>query len=142
MSGRRVVSGMWASSGCATIGASTPSTSSSTAECLGSSRSGASRSSITVPVCLRGALLQQVADLREQSHIVRGRLRLRRLELAARRKGVQRLDDAEEDHRGYRQERDQRVDEGAVEELRTVDRERERAEVRLADDRRDQRGEQ
>src|SRR3954466_7374201 len=100
MSGRRVVSGMWASSGCATIGANTPSTSSSTAECLGSSRSGGSRSSITVPVCLRGALLQEVADLREQSHIVGGRLGLRRFALAARRERVQRLDHQEKKYRG------------------------------------------
>src|SRR3954449_6617136 len=98
---------MWASSGCATIGASTPSTSSRTAECLGSSRSGASRSSITVPVCLRGALLQEVADLGEQSDVVRGRLGLPGFLLAARREGVERLDDEEEDHDGDRQERDQ-----------------------------------
>jgi hypothetical protein len=46
ISGRRVVSGMWASSGCSTIGASTPSTSSRTAQCAGSSRSGRSSSSM------------------------------------------------------------------------------------------------
>src|SRR4051794_17259202 len=45
ISGRRVVSGMWASSGCSTIGASTPSTSSRMAQLAGSSRSGASNSS-------------------------------------------------------------------------------------------------
>src|SRR4051794_31611193 len=45
MSGRRVVSGMCASSGCWTIGASTPSTSSRTAERSGSSLSGRSSSS-------------------------------------------------------------------------------------------------
>src|SRR3954451_15358862 len=121
MSGRRVVSGMWASSGWATIGANTPSTSSSTAECLGSSRSGASRSSITVPVCLRGALLQEVADLREQSHIVGGRLGLRRFALAARRERVQRLDHEEEDHGGDDQKREHGVEEEPVEEPRDVD---------------------
>src|SRR5919199_1756045 len=45
ISGRRVVSGMCASSGCSTIGASTPSTSSRTAEFAGSARSGAISSS-------------------------------------------------------------------------------------------------
>src|SRR4051794_31695654 len=44
MSGRRVVSGMWASSGCSTMGASTPSTSSSTADRVGWEIRGASRS--------------------------------------------------------------------------------------------------
>src|SRR3954469_11425648 len=45
ISGRRVVSGMCASSGCWTIGASTPSTSSRTADRSGSSLSGRSSSS-------------------------------------------------------------------------------------------------
>src|SRR4051794_41938246 len=94
---------MWASSGCATIGASTPSTSSRTAECFGSSRSGASRSSITSPVCLRGALRQEVADLGEQADVVGGRLRLGRFHLAASGEGGQRLDDEKEKHPGERQ---------------------------------------
>src|SRR5689334_15621668 len=98
---------MWASSGWATIGASTPSTSSRTAECLGSSRSGASRSSITLPVCLRGASRQEVADLREQDDVLGLRLGLGHLAaLAALGEHVQRLDDEEEDHRGDDQERD------------------------------------
>src|SRR4051794_32493538 len=45
ISGRRVVSGMCASSGCSTIGARTPSTSSRTAEFSGSERSGRRSSS-------------------------------------------------------------------------------------------------
>src|SRR5919202_5907374 len=45
ISGRRVVSGMWASSGCWTMGASTPSTSSRTAERPGAEVSGRSSSS-------------------------------------------------------------------------------------------------
>ena len=50
ISGRRVVSGMWASSGSDTIGASTPSTSNSTAERSGSFRSGSSRLSSAASV--------------------------------------------------------------------------------------------
>src|SRR5947207_1810789 len=55
ISGRRVVSGMCASSGCSTIGARTPSTSSKTAQWAGSSRNGRSSSSMvasgTLVVC-------------------------------------------------------------------------------------------
>jgi hypothetical protein len=55
---------------------------------------------------------------------------------------LHRLDDEEEHRRGDRGERDQRVDEVAVAEAAVVDREREAAEVGLADDRRDDRGDQ
>src|SRR3954447_5544570 len=126
---------MWASSGWATIGASTPSTSSSTAECLGSSRSGWSRSSIggasegTLSVWLHGTTLQQVADLGEQADVVGRRLRLGRFPVASRSEGVQRLDDEEEDHRRDRHERDDRVDHVAVLEQGPVDREGQGAEV-------------
>src|SRR4051812_30744821 len=48
MSGRRVVSGMCASSGCSTIGARTPSTSRRIADSSGRSRSGRIRSSRVV----------------------------------------------------------------------------------------------
>src|SRR3954464_11610326 len=102
---------MWASAGCATIGARTPSTSSRTAECFGSSRSGASRSSIvaasegTLPVCLRAWARQQVADLGEQDDVLGLRLGLGLLAaLAALGEHVERPDHHEEDHRGHDQE--------------------------------------
>src|SRR5437764_1486714 len=57
----------------------------------------------------------------------------------ARHQRVHRLDNQEEEDRGDHEERDQGVDECAVEEVALVGREAEAAEVRLAADRGDQR---
>src|SRR3954468_18169445 len=121
---------MWASSGCWTIGASTPSTSSRTAERSGASRSGCRSSSMvaegtTLSMALSG---EQVANLGEQAHVLRWRGRLGLgVVLAPRQQQVHRLDDEEEDNRRGGEEHDQRVDQVAVGKARAVDRE---AEVR------------
>ena len=64
------------------------------------------------------------------------------LGLATAHQRVHGLNDEEEHRRGDRQERDQRVQEVAVEEVARVDRERQVLEVRLAEDERDDRREQ
>src|SRR6201999_3735807 len=138
ISGRRVVSGMCASSGCATFGASTPSTSSSTAARLGATRSGSrscsrvAASGDTDLVWLDRALAKQVADLGQQRDIL-GRslgsgLLLR---LAPGQESVQRPGEGEKAPRRDGQDREQHVTEVPVGELRAVDRERQRGEVRL-----------
>src|SRR3954449_13399658 len=86
-----------------------------------------------------GALACGGGDRRQAFRAVLGRRRLVRGGLVTLHQVVDRHDDEEVDDCRDDQERDQRVDEQAVPEVRAVDAEEEPAEVRFPSDRREQR---